>query len=313
MGGSGTKPATGGYIGSTGIVSNIALATDIRGPEGTGNVSSTGTIAANDIAVFQDANTIVAGTPSTMRSTLGLGTIATQNANAVAITGGSVTGITDITVSDGGTGVSTLSAGGVVIGNGTSAVTTANPSTAGGVLTSNGAGVAPSFQTPTTPALVLLSVLTASTSATLDNTTNITSAYDAYLIEFENIVPTTANAKLQMAVTSNGGGAWNTMDAMSGLLSYLDVTNVFTTIGTVTSAGRGITGSGVFANPNSTSTTKRIAGTAWNTTASGPGGGMYVLGNEYTVSTAAVNGVRFFFDAGNISTGKIRIYGMKTT
>ncbi len=40
------------------------------------------------------------------RTTLGLGTIATQNANAVAITGGSVTGITDITVADGGTGAS---------------------------------------------------------------------------------------------------------------------------------------------------------------------------------------------------------------
>jgi hypothetical protein len=37
----------------------------------------------------------------------GLGTIATQNANAVAITGGSITGITDLAVADGGTGSST--------------------------------------------------------------------------------------------------------------------------------------------------------------------------------------------------------------
>lgn len=37
----------------------------------------------------------------------GLGTIATQNANAVAITGGSITGITDLAVADGGTGAST--------------------------------------------------------------------------------------------------------------------------------------------------------------------------------------------------------------
>lgn len=36
-----------------------------------------------------------------------LGTMSTQNATAVAITGGSVTGITDITVADGGTGAST--------------------------------------------------------------------------------------------------------------------------------------------------------------------------------------------------------------
>lgn len=36
-----------------------------------------------------------------------LGTISTQNANNVNITGGSITGITDLTVSDGGTGAST--------------------------------------------------------------------------------------------------------------------------------------------------------------------------------------------------------------
>jgi hypothetical protein len=52
------------------------------------------------------------------RATLGLGTIATQNANSVTITGGSLTGITDLTVADGGTGVSTLT--GIVKGNGTS-------------------------------------------------------------------------------------------------------------------------------------------------------------------------------------------------
>jgi hypothetical protein len=36
----------------------------------------------------------------------GLGTMATQNANAVAITGGSITGITDLAIADGGTGAS---------------------------------------------------------------------------------------------------------------------------------------------------------------------------------------------------------------
>lgn len=41
------------------------------------------------------------------RTTLGLGSMATQAAGAVAITGGTVTGITDITVADGGTGAST--------------------------------------------------------------------------------------------------------------------------------------------------------------------------------------------------------------
>lgn len=43
---------------------------------------------------------------ATARTNLGLGTIATQAANNVSITGGSVTGITDLAVTDGGTGAS---------------------------------------------------------------------------------------------------------------------------------------------------------------------------------------------------------------
>lgn len=46
---------------------------------------------------------------ATARATLGLGTIATQAAASVAITGGSITGITDLAVVDGGTGSSTAS------------------------------------------------------------------------------------------------------------------------------------------------------------------------------------------------------------
>ena len=51
----------------------------------------------------------------------GLGTMSTQNANSVAITGGSITGITDLAVADGGTGTSSLT--GYVKGAGTTPLT----------------------------------------------------------------------------------------------------------------------------------------------------------------------------------------------
>lgn len=61
------------------------------------------TVTAAGEALLDDASA------TDQRTTLGLGTIATQAANSVAITGGSISGITDLAVADGGTGVSALS------------------------------------------------------------------------------------------------------------------------------------------------------------------------------------------------------------
>jgi hypothetical protein len=49
--------------------------------------------------------------------------VATIEATTAAITGGSITGITDLTVADGGTGASTFTDGGVLLGSGTGAIT----------------------------------------------------------------------------------------------------------------------------------------------------------------------------------------------
>jgi hypothetical protein len=68
---------------------------------GTGASTLTGYVKGNGTAALTASNTI----PNT--DITGLGTISTQNSNNVSITGGSITGITDLAVADGGTGVST--------------------------------------------------------------------------------------------------------------------------------------------------------------------------------------------------------------
>lgn len=47
---------------------------------------------------------------ATVRTSMGLGTIATQDSSNISITGGSITGITDLAIADGGTGASTANA-----------------------------------------------------------------------------------------------------------------------------------------------------------------------------------------------------------
>jgi hypothetical protein len=88
------------------------------------NLSASGSVVFSALTGYLKANgasqlTASATVPNT--DVAGLGTMSTQNANAVAITGGTITGITDLAVADGGTGASTLT--GYVKGTGTSALT----------------------------------------------------------------------------------------------------------------------------------------------------------------------------------------------
>ena len=64
--------------------------------------------------------------------------LAPQLVNSVAITGGSIVGITDLAVADGGTGVSTLTDGGVLLGSGTGAITAMAVLTDGQMIVGNG-------------------------------------------------------------------------------------------------------------------------------------------------------------------------------
>jgi hypothetical protein len=76
----------------------------------------------------------------------GLGTMSTQNSNAVTITGGSITGITDLAIADGGTGASTAADARSNLGLGTAAVL--NAGVALGVATLDAGGTVPLSQIP---------------------------------------------------------------------------------------------------------------------------------------------------------------------
>ena len=118
----------------TAIASAIASKANINSPALTGTPTAPTAAAATNTT--QIATTAFVRTEINALGTIG--TIASQNANNVTITGGSITGITDIAVADGGTGASSLAANAVLLGNGTSALQTVAPGSSGNVLTSNG-------------------------------------------------------------------------------------------------------------------------------------------------------------------------------
>ena len=116
-----TARISGSYTGITGVGtltagtwngSTIGVAYG-----GTGSTTyTTGYLRASGTTAFSTVSTI----PST--DITGLGTMSTQNANAVAITGGTISGLSSpLAVPSGGTGASTLT--GYVKGSGTSALT----------------------------------------------------------------------------------------------------------------------------------------------------------------------------------------------
>ena len=135
----------------------------------------------------------------------GLGTIATQAANNVSITGGSITGITDLAVADGGTGASTASGArtnlGLVIGTDVLAPTGSAASLTGfPTLNQNTTGTAANITATTNSTLTTLSSLSLPGSQVSGN-----------------ISGNAANVTGTVAVANGGTGATTTSGARTNL------------------------------------------------------------------------------------------------
>jgi hypothetical protein len=117
------------------IVSAVASKADLNSPALTG--VPTAPTAIQGTSTTQLATTAFVRTEI---DALDLGTMSAQDADDVAITGGTITGITDLAVADGGTGQSTYTNGQLLIGN-TAGGLSKNTLTAGtGMSITNGDG-----------------------------------------------------------------------------------------------------------------------------------------------------------------------------
>lgn len=184
--------------------------------------------------------------------------------------------------------------------------------------------IAAAVASVTPSGLVLLDTKTASNSATLDFISSIDSTYDQYVFEITALVPA-SSSQIRFITSANNGSSWD-----NAASNYADTIIYNTTAGT--SASTGTTGAAnarlcfnsvdntssqggmnarlVLKNPASTTQRKSMSFQSdfpTNTTT----GYAFETGQATRLATAVINGVRFYASTGNLSTGVIRMYGVK--
>ncbi len=180
-------------------------------------------------------------------------------------------------------------------------------------------GSAVSGQSCASGALTLIEQHSASTSASLDFTTCITSTYDEYRIDLVHLLPATNGDTIRWRASTDGGMnydsgnnySWARWGFDSGGGSTAGGAGVaFTQIGGVgissTASNGGASGS-LFLVPTSGGTLRaQIAGQIVNFSAALTG---EVAIGSYN-STTSVNAFQFLFSTGNITSGTVRCYGL---
>lgn len=164
----------------------------------------------------------------------------------------------------------------------------------------------------------------ASTSASLDFTSLITSEFDHYVFEIVDIIPV-ASSILQCWFSGDNGTTWNITSgdygrigintysgsSSNGNISTSTAASIELTLAVGIQAGAAINGTTKLYNPLSNGKTKFMNFKIAFLTSED-----YVLFDGTGVrksSLAPVNAVRFIMSTGNIASGTIRMYGIRKT
>ena len=177
-------------------------------------------------------------------------------------------------------------------------------------------------------AITLLQTQTASSSATIDFTSNIDSTYDVYVFKYMDIHPASVT---QLTVNFRDGGSnfdatktttafnpYHNEDGSGGQLLYRNAWDLAQStldqiIAQELGNGNDESGSGYLHlfNPSSTVFVKHFIGVTNYYQNFGNTGSFGIHYAGYCNTTTAIDGVRFKMSSGNIDAGTIKMYGVK--
>lgn len=274
-------------------------------------VNSVGCTLGGTCSVTATATSLTSGTTGVLSA--GNGSVLFNNAGTLSDSNiaGFLIGGTGITVTPGATSSATLSlssqSNNTILANisGGSAAPTAN----------NAAAIGSSW--------VLISSQTASSSASLQFTSGITSTYQEYVFVLNNVVAASASQILEMQVSENAGGSWIATgyhwastyqdDGSATPAGFVSTTgtylNPLIALDLSTASRGGGNGMVFLSNPASSSAAKHFH---WNSSTYN-GSNIYSVrgAGAYLGDVNAINGVQFIFSSGNIASGTISLYGIR--
>lgn len=173
---------------------------------------------------------------------------------------------------------------------------------------------------PPAGSMTLLNTLTASSSASLSDTTSFTSTYSSYEIVFINVLPATNSTSFSLQVHS--GGTFKSTSYLTNQLRWTASSSAVDSSQTgnipLTNSGSadvsntstmGICGNIRIYNPSETVHVKRFTGQIDYQTAGGATASSMITGC-WSGSAAAIDGFQVLFNSGNIASGIIKIYGI---
>ena len=181
--------------------------------------------------------------------------------------------------------------------------------------------------------LTLISTQTASSSASLDFTSGISSTYDVYLFKWINCHPSAQNVWFRFYASTNGGSSYGTTQTSSAYRAYQDEgggTQVLTyytdgdgaqttsSVVLTTEVGNGndnsTSGELWLHNPSSTTFLKNFFSNASTQYNGHDGGSAYQMHDRrggFFDTTSAINACKFAMNVGNIDSGIVKMYGVK--